>query len=83
MTKSVAGLPTSSRPWLLMSFLTALWLLALYLGGVQSDLDLRIFLALHLGEQSSLVKLAWAITWLGNWLVLVPIGLSAAGWLFL
>jgi hypothetical protein len=66
-----------------MSFLTALWLLALYLGGVQSDLDLRIFLALHLGEQSSLVKLAWAITWLGNWLVLVPIGLSAAGWLFL
>lgn len=83
MTKSVAGLPISSRPWLLMSFLIALWLLALYLGGAQSDLDLRIFLALHPGEQSLLVRLAWAITWLGDWLVLVPIGLLAAGSLFL
>ncbi|MEN3973067.1 phosphatase PAP2 family protein [Sphingomicrobium sp. XHP0235] len=82
MTKRGVRIPTSAHPWALASFLTVLWLLALFLGGAESDLDRRIFLALHPGEQSSLVKLAWAITWLGDWLVLVPIGGLATGLLF-
>jgi len=61
--------------------LAAVWLLALLFGGPASPVDTTLSLALRPDRRDALVEAAWMVTWLGDWLVLVPLTLAAAGWL--
>lgn len=59
--------------------LAAIWLTAFVAGGATSRWDLSLFSALRPGERTGLVELAWLITWLGDWIILVPTSLVATG----
>ena len=57
----------------------ASWLFALVAGGAASEWDEALLSVLRQHRHNELVDLAWALTWLGDWLVLVPVALAAAG----
>lgn len=57
--------------------LIAVWLAALLAGGASLPLDVGVLAYLHSAERSHLVDLAWAVTWLGDGAVLIPIALAA------
>ncbi len=59
----------------------ASWLLALVEGGAESEWDEVLLSGLRQNRHNELVDLAWALTWLGDWLVLVPVAFVAAGYL--
>ena len=61
--------------------LALIWLAALSLGGVGSGFDPWLIARLHPGRPDGWVTAAWYLTWLGDWAVLVPLGLAGAGWL--
>jgi undecaprenyl-diphosphatase len=58
--------------------MAAVWLLALRFGGAASAWDRAVLSALHNAQRSWATDLAWTITWLGDWLVLVPLALAGA-----
>lgn len=64
------------------SSMAAIWLVTLVAGGAASGWDEAGLAALLQGERSGFVDFAWVVTWLGDWLVLVPVALFAAGYLF-
>jgi len=72
-----------ARLWPIMAVLAAIWLLALGLGGPSSPQDRAVFALFFAQEHSWLVELAWWVTGLGDWLVLVPLALGVALYLFL
>lgn len=67
--------------WLPAACLAALWAVALMAGGPASDWDLAVFSAMRRERWDWFAELAWAVTWFGDWLVLVPVALAAAGFL--
>ncbi len=76
--------PSPSRwRWAMIALLVSVWLLASVRGGQASPQDRAAFGILYVEEHSWLVELAWLLTWLGDWLVLVPFTLMASAFLFL
>ena len=69
---------TQTGPFLTALGLAAIWLAAFAAGGAGSHWDLRLLSALHQDERNGLVELAWVITYLGDWIILVPASLAAA-----
>lgn len=68
--------------WIPALLLTAVWLTALLAGGPTAEWDKRLFASLRPQERGWIAEWALAVTWLGDWLVLVPLALAAAGYLF-
>ena len=66
-------------PWLLAAGLALLWLGAMASGGPSASWDGSALQALHRDERDAVAGLAWTITWLGDWIVLVPLALAGAG----
>ena len=62
----------SSGLWFFAACGRAMWLLAFLFGGSASAWEVGLFSALRPDQRDGLVELAWAITWLGDWLVLAP-----------
>ncbi|AKH44334.1 undecaprenyl-diphosphatase [Altererythrobacter atlanticus] len=60
----------------------AAWLAALLAGGPASGWDRMVFALLRPQERGWIAEWAYALTWLGDWLVLVPLALAAAGYLW-
>lgn len=61
--------------------LILLWLTALLCGGVSFPLDTTVLDWLHPVDRDGIVDLAWAITWLGDGVVLIPVAAMAAAFL--
>ncbi|MAF29081.1 MAG: phosphatase PAP2 family protein [Croceicoccus sp.] len=61
------------------AMLALIWLAALSLGG--AGFDPWLIARLHPGRPDGWVTAAWVLTWLGDWAVLVPLGLGGVGWL--
>lgn len=58
-----------------------MWLTALLAGGPTAEWDASLFASLWPQERGWIAEWAFAVTWLGDWLVLVPLALAAAGYL--
>lgn len=69
------------RRMLLPAFLVLLWLTALLVGGASLPLDTILLDWLHPAHRDGIVALAWAITWLGDGLVLIPVAAATAAFL--
>jgi undecaprenyl-diphosphatase len=65
--------------WLMAIAMLAIWLAAMLFGGAASNLDAGISSALRPEQRDWLVEVALIVTWFGDWLVLVPLALAAAG----
>lgn len=61
--------------------LILLWLTALLVGGASLPFDTILLEWLHPAHRDGIVALAWAITWLGDGLVLIPAAAAAAAFL--
>lgn len=72
----------SLSPQALMVISVGIWLSTSVLGGVASQWDLQLLSALHPDEVGYLIETARYITWLGDWLVLIPVGLAGVAFLF-
>ena len=59
------------------AMLALIWLAALSLGG--AGFDPWLIARLHPGRPDGWVTAAWVLTWLGDWAVLVPLGLGGVG----
>ena len=62
---------------LLIAALVLIWLAALVFGGHSSRHDLTAFSLIYSESDTLLVGLASYVTWLGDWLVLVPLALGS------
>lgn len=71
------------RPAFLLAMLclAAVWLIAGWAGGAAFPFDRVLMQTLHPASPDGWVTAAWYATWLGDWIVLVPLGLAGAGWL--
>lgn len=67
---------------LLALILASVWLTTLLAGGPPSEWDTAMFASLRPTERGWIAEAAFAITWLGDWLVLVPLALGVAGYLW-
>lgn len=65
------------RLWLPAAALILLWLTALLCGGASLPLDTTVLDWLHPTDRDGIVDLAWAITWLGDGVVLIPVAAVA------
>lgn len=79
----VSGRPAHPRrrPVMISVILAAVWLAALLAGGPTSQWDTITFASLRPQDRSWIAESAFTVTWLGDWLVLVPLALAAAGYL--
>lgn len=59
----------------------AVWMVALLAGGPGAEWDTSLFEFLHEQQRGWRVEWALAVTWLGDWLILVPLLIAAAGYL--
>jgi len=75
--------PIPFRAGLLALGLIALWLVALGAGGASLPLDAHILARLHPADRTLWVDAAWAVTWLGDGVVLVPLAVATAGFLMI
>lgn len=66
------------RLWLSAACLILLWLTALLCGGASLPLDTTVLDWLHPENRDGAVDLAWAISWLGDGAVLIPIAAVSA-----
>lgn len=64
-----------------MLALAAVWLLAGLAGGAGSGLDGWLLALLHPDAPNGWAAAAWYLTWLGDWLVLVPVAIAGAAFL--
>lgn len=62
--------------------IAALWLTALLAGGPTYEWDTALFASLRPTECGWIAETAFSVTWLGDWLVLVPLALAVAGYLW-
>ena len=71
------------RPAVFLAMLgfAAVWLIAGSAGGAGFPLDRLLMQSLHPALPDDWVTAAWYATWLGDWIVLVPLGLAGAAWL--
>jgi undecaprenyl-diphosphatase len=70
------------RFWTVTLLLTGLWLAALMLGGAGSPYDEPLRRSLYAGDNDMLVRNAWFLTRLGDALLLIPVTLTAAIFLY-
>lgn len=71
-----------TRFWIAILFTAAVWLAALILGGPGSPSDKVIRSALYAGEDPVLARNAVLLSWLGRGVVLMPLTLVAAVYLY-
>jgi undecaprenyl-diphosphatase len=67
-----------TRFWIAATLSGAVWLTMIFFGGEGSEIDLRYYRELYVGEQPAIKRNAIVFTQLGRGMVLVPIGLLAA-----
>jgi undecaprenyl-diphosphatase len=67
--------------WLAILIVGAVWLAALLAGGPRAEWNTNLFELLHAQQRGPRVEWALAVTWLGDWLILVPLSIAAAGYL--
>ena len=61
--------------------LATVWLTALLAGGPTAELDGALSASMRPPAQGWIAQAAFAITWLGDWLVLVPLAVASAAYL--
>jgi undecaprenyl-diphosphatase len=66
----------------LMVVLVGIWLSTSVLGGAASQWDSQILSALRPDELGYLIETARYVNWLGDWLVLIPVGIVGVAFLF-